>query len=68
MKDKNKIEGAYLLLRRFKNRLKGLDEVIQNISKDKASHTDFDNLKKSLDGGRAQSVFDDMKVLLESTT
>ena len=28
LQHKDKIEGAYLLMKRFKNRLKGFDEVI----------------------------------------
>ena len=44
LKDKGKIDGAYLLIKRFKNRLKCLDEVIKKISAEKASLDQFEKL------------------------
>ena len=44
LKDKDKIDGAYLLIKRFKNRLKGFDEVIKKISAEKASLNQFEKL------------------------
>ena len=67
MKHKDKIEGAYLLLKRFKNRLKGMDEVVRSVSKDKADKKDFEKLEKSLAKGRAEAVFNDMKDLFDTT-
>ena len=65
--DKNKIEGAYLLLKRFKNRLKVMDDVVARINVEKANHADFHVLKQSLKKERAESVFDDMKTLFDAT-
>lgn len=65
--DKNKIEGAYLLLKRFKNRLKVMDDVVSKINVDKANHADFHLLKESLKKERAESVFNDMKTLFDAT-
>ena len=48
IKDKSKIEGAYLLLRRFKNRLKMLDEIVRVIHEKKVEVRDFEVLKASL--------------------
>ena len=61
LRDKAKIDGAYLLIKRLKNRLKGLDEVVHKVSNDKINHTDFELFKKSMSKHRADSVFDDMK-------
>ena len=40
--NKGKIDGAYILLKRFKNRLKGLDQVVSQIERDKLSNKDFE--------------------------
>ena len=39
--DKSKIEGAYLLLKRFKNRLKQFDVALEKVDNLKANKTDF---------------------------
>ena len=36
LKDKDKIEGAYLLLKRYKNRLKVMDAALQKIDEKKS--------------------------------
>ena len=61
MRDKNKIDGAYLLIKRFKNRLKCLDEVVRKVNEDKADRGAVQVLKSSLAKGRAEAVFEDMK-------
>ena len=66
IKDKSKIEGAYLLLRRFKNRLKMLDEIVRVIHENKVEVRDFEVLKASLQPERAMSVMNDMKLLFDS--
>ena len=48
LKDQSKIDGAYLLLRRFKNRLKALDEALVGVSNNKANRQEFVELKKSI--------------------
>ena len=53
IKDKNKIEGAYLLLRRFKNRLKVFDETMKAIHETKANLSDLEDLKIFIDPTRA---------------
>ena len=51
--DKGKIEGAYLLLKRFKNRLKAFDAALEKVHELKANKKDFLLLKQSLDKDRA---------------
>ena len=41
LKDKGRIDGAYILIKRFKNRLKGMDDVIRRVSDEKANVVDF---------------------------
>ena len=65
--DKDKIEGAYLLLKRFKNRLKNFDIALEKVHEMKANKEDFFKLKQSLDRDRAMSIFNDMKILFDST-
>lgn len=67
IKDKNKIEGAYLLLRRYKNRLKAFDEAVKVIHENMADKKDFAELKKSIQPGRNVAVMEDMKLLFDST-
>ena len=67
LRDKSKIDGAYLLIKRFKNRLKGLDEVVRRVNSEKADRMDLERLEKSTAKGRADVVFDDMKQLFECT-
>lgn len=49
IKEKNSIQGAYLLLRRFKNRLKAFDSVIAKIETAKVNVNEFELLKRSLE-------------------
>ena len=65
--DKGKIEGAYLLLKRFKNRLKTFDSALEKVHIQKADKKDFLALKVSLDKDRAASIFNDMKILFDTT-
>ena len=67
LKDKSKIDGAYLLIKRFKNRLKGLDEVVRRVNSEKANRIDLERLEKVTARGRAEVVFEDMTQLFEST-
>ena len=67
LKDKDKIDGAYLLLKRFKNRLKGFDVAIKQVRDEKANNEDFVRLEKSMSRERADSVFKDMRILFDST-
>ena len=53
IKEKNSIQGAYLLLKRFKNRLKVFDETLIKIEKQKVGMNDFNELKTSLRPERA---------------
>ena len=53
LKDKSKIDGAYLLIKRFKNRLKEIDEVLRKVSTEKANHVDFERLETSVAKDRA---------------
>ena len=68
VRDKNKIEGAYLLMKRFKNRLKAFDTAMQVLNETKANVTDFDELRAGLDFTRTENVFRDMMSLIDTTT
>ena len=67
MKNKDKIEGAYVLMKRFKNRLKGLDEVIKQISEDKVSQAELKAVQLTVTNDNVRSMFDDMKHLFDTT-
>ena len=68
LKDKSKIEGAYLLLKRYKNRLKNYDAALERISSLKADKSFVEKLEEQTKPERAVSVFNDMKILFDSTT
>ena len=42
LKDKSKIDGAYLLLKRYKNRLKNYDIALERIDQKKCDKSDFE--------------------------
>lgn len=65
LKDRSRIDGAYLLLKRFKGRLKLFDQALEKLHDDKASKDDLDTLALSLDKHRATSLFNDMKQLYD---
>ena len=67
IKDKSKIEGAYLILRRLKNRLKAFDHIVKIIHETKADKKDFLVLKKSVEPVRTEMIMNDMKLLFDST-
>ena len=67
IKEKDSIQGAYLLLRRFKNRLKNFDNVVAQIQDSKVGIVEFDDLKRSLEKQRAMTIFEDMKLLFDTT-
>ena len=67
LKDKSKIEGAYLLLKRYKNRLKDLDNALQKFDQKKADVTALEQLADATKHGRALEVFNDMKILFDTT-
>ena len=56
-----------MLLQRYKNRLKGMDDVVRRVAEAKVDRAEFERLEHSMAKGRADSVFEDMKILLEST-
>ena len=68
LKDKSKIEGAYLLLKRYKNRLKNYDTALEQINNVKADKTALELLEAQTKPQRATAVFNDMKMLLDMTT
>ena len=55
------------MIKRFKNRLKGLDECVRKISVEKAESSDLMKLEKIMAKGRAEAVFTDMRELLDCT-
>ena len=65
--NKDKIEGAYVLMKRFKNRLKGLDEVIRQISEDKVSQAELKAVTVNVSNANVRSMFNDMKHLFDTT-
>lgn len=68
IRDKDKINGAFLLMKRFKNRLKAFDEAMQALNRQKVNITDFEKLSASLDFSRAETIFKDMVSLLDSNS
>lgn len=60
IKEKGKIDGAYLLLKRFKNRLKAFDETLGIISKTKADLTEIASLKKTFEKTQLGEIVKDM--------
>ena len=46
LRDKSKIEGAYLLLKRYKNRLKNYDAALEKIESNKADRNELTALEK----------------------
>ena len=68
LKDKSKIEGAYLLLKRYKNRLKNYDTALEQINNLKADKSELERLETQTKPQRAESVFNDMKILFDSAT
>ena len=64
--DKDKINGAYLLLKRFKERLKAFDAALRAVDSAKANIADFEELKASLDMTRSTTMFNDMKQLFDT--
>ena len=67
IREKGNIEGAYLLLKRYKNRLKIFDQALSLLSKNKVSVTEFNELKESVDKNRAVILFKDMQILFDTT-
>lgn len=51
--NKDRIEGCYFLLRRFKNRLKQFDDVIKKISETKAGKVEIEEVKMLTNPNRA---------------
>ena len=49
LKDKSKIDGAYLLLKRYKNRLKNYDLALERIDQKKCDKSEFEALSQSVD-------------------
>ena len=48
MRDKSRIDGAYLLIKRYKNRLKNYDIALEKIDQKKCEKSDFEALSKSV--------------------
>ena len=67
MKEKDSIQGAYLLLKRYKNRLKVFDETLQRVEKSKVNLVEFDALKASIDKATATQIYHDMETLFDTT-
>lgn len=55
-----------MLLKRYKNRLKGFDQTLGQIEKSKVDWESFTQLKDSIKKERAVEVFKDMQLLLDS--
>ena len=55
--DRGRIDGAYLLLKRFKGRLKQFDKALERIYDEKASKQEFERLTLSLDKNRTEVIF-----------
>ena len=68
VREKSKIDGAYILIKRFKNRLKALDQAVERLHTLKANQVEVNELRAATSQERAQSVMDDMKLLFDTTT
>ena len=67
LKDKSKIEGAYLLLKRYKNRLKTYDVALEKLEHKKCDRSELTELALSVDKTRGYTIFNDMKLLFDTT-
>lgn len=67
IKEKDRIGGAYLLLKRYKNRLKAFDQTLSTINATKVDKVEYDKFKLSLEKERAMTLFRDMELLFDST-
>lgn len=61
MKSKDSIQGAYLLLKRYKNRLKAFDQTLLAMNENKVEKTEFNALKMSVDKEQAKNIYRDMQ-------
>ena len=66
--DHSKIEGAYLLLKRFKNRLKLFDDALGKMSDTKVEKKEFHQLEKQLEKNKASAIYDEMQALFHQNT
>ena len=55
------------MLKRFKNRLKTFDNALGKVAEKKADRHEFEKLANDLQKDRAVSVFNDMKILFDTT-
>ena len=55
------------MIKRMKNRLKNFDTALELMNKVKLEKDEFEQLKHDVNKDRAISVFNDMKLLLDST-
>jgi len=65
--DKGKIDGAYLLLKRFKNRLKVFDTALEHMHSTKLEKSEFEYVKNALNKSTATSIYNDMQKIFDST-
>ena len=65
--DRGRIDGAYLLLKRFKARLKLFDKALERLYEDKSSKVELQELTRSLDPNRTEVIFKDMKKCFETS-
>jgi hypothetical protein len=52
-------------MKRFKDRLKQFDSALERLHDEKANRKEFDMLCHSLDKHRAETIFNDMKRLVD---
>ncbi len=65
--EKNKIDGAFILIEEMKKQFKRFDKALEKMHKEKASFLDFEYLKQSVDPSSAKAIFNDMKLLFDAT-
>ena len=66
LKQKDSIQGAFMLLQRYKNRLKGFDAALNTINASKVDQNEYDAFKTSLEKERSSTIFRDMQLLVDS--
>ena len=67
LKDKSKIDGAYLLLKRYKNRLKNYDTALERLESKKVDRPELEAVIATIDKDKGATIFRDFQLLMDST-
>ncbi len=67
-KELSKISGAYVLIKKLKDRIKTLDSALQIMDRSKTELKDFQALQAKVNENQALAIFQDMKLMQEITS